>query len=70
MVNSNRDSSRSEMPWWLGPGPQMCDFCLRAYHSEAGGHCPECDRPICPLCVAQVQVSRAPLCPECQAGGG
>lgn len=69
MVSRSEDSSRSEMPWWLEAGPQTCDFCLRAYHTEAGRHCPECDRPICPLCVAEVRVNCTWLCPECQAGG-
>lgn len=69
-MSRHEDSSCSEMPWWLALGPQICDFCLRAYHCEAGCHCPECDRPICPLCVVEVQVSRILLCPECHAGGG
>lgn len=68
-MDGSEDSNRSEMPWWLGPGPQACAFCLRAYHSEAGHHCPECDRPVCPLCVVERQMSHI-VCPECHTGGG
>ncbi|AMC99741.1 hypothetical protein [Halomonas chromatireducens] len=55
----------SEAHWWLESGPETCQFRLRTFHYEAGYHCIDCDRPICPACVAERLESRETLCPEC-----
>ncbi|WP_444678373.1 hypothetical protein [Halomonas sp. E19] len=55
----------SEAPWWLEAGAETCLFCLCTFHYEAGHYCVDCDRPICPGCVAARFASRDTLCPEC-----
>lgn len=59
--------ARNSTPWWLDPGPQECEFCLLHYHYEAGYHCIECDRPLCPACVVEIRATRTVVCPECHA---
>ncbi|HKK53723.1 MAG TPA: hypothetical protein VKA74_19165 [Myxococcota bacterium] len=53
-------------PWALEPGPEVCGFCDRAYHIEAGAFCVDCDRPACPLCIVEVRESRCLVCPDCR----
>ncbi|HLQ85888.1 MAG TPA: hypothetical protein VK110_07020 [Salinisphaeraceae bacterium] len=57
----------TQTPWWLEAGAEECPFCLQHYHFEAGYHCSACDRPICPVCVLEIQASRRVLCPHCHA---
>lgn len=51
--------------FWADPGPDTCGFCEIFYYAEMGYHCTECDRPMCPSCVATLYEFRAVLCPEC-----
>ncbi len=60
--------SSTPTPWWLEPGPEECAFCLHGYHYEAGYHCIECDRPLCPVCVIEVRETHSVVCPDCYAG--
>lgn len=57
------------IPWWLAPGPETCEFCLRAYHVEAGYRCIDCDQPVCPLCVVTIRETRVVACPHCRTEG-
>ncbi|WP_156105255.1 hypothetical protein [Litchfieldella xinjiangensis] len=63
-----RESGQRETPWWLEPGPETCQFCHATFHFEAGYHCIYCDRPICPVCVREIQETRNTVCPECHQG--
>ncbi|WP_308364547.1 MULTISPECIES: hypothetical protein [unclassified Microbulbifer] len=56
----------SEAPWWLQPGPETCQFCLRAFHHEAGYHCLHCDWAVCPGCVVERFENREAVCPQCR----
>jgi len=63
---------RTESPavaWWSEPGPSLCDFCLGTFHVEVGYHCADCDRPICPICIATARERSAVICPECGVEG-
>lgn len=53
--------------WWLAPGGEECQFCLATVHSELLYHCPDCDRPVCPLCAVSGAGRRSIKCPECAA---
>lgn len=68
MSPGREESDRSELPWWLEPGSETCEFCLHTYHYEAGYYCVDCDRPICPACIVEVRVSRTVVCPACGQG--
>lgn len=65
------DDTQQHPPWWLESGTEICQFCQRTFHYEAGFHCVYCDRPICPLCVVTVLEARGIRevhCPECHQG--
>lgn len=55
-------------PWWLGGG-ELCPFCEQRFSYAVEVRCLDCDRPICPVCVVRVRVTREHYCPECQPGG-
>jgi len=55
------------MPWWLDDGAAECEFCLQLYHDEAGYHCHDCDRPMCPACAIEIHATRSVVCPACRA---
>jgi hypothetical protein len=61
-----RETTReTRRAWWLEPGPEVCEFCLAAYHIELAYYCIDCDRPVCPICAVAVRDRHAVLCPEC-----
>lgn len=62
--------SRKQFPWWLEAGPESCPFCESRVHFEAVVYCSDCDRPVCPTCLAELLESRSVLCPECHAETG
>lgn len=66
---SRRSDANAPPPWWSEPGPEVCEFCLQAFHLEAGYHCIDCDRPICPVCVVTLRERRAVSCPQCTQQG-
>lgn len=65
---TRKRSAAAEHAWWSEPGPATCDFCMVRFHLEAGYHCSDCDRPICPICVLRVRERRTVICPQCHAG--
>ncbi|MEX2542410.1 MAG: hypothetical protein WD314_11405 [Trueperaceae bacterium] len=52
-------------PWWLEPGVEECELCLRRVHYEVLYHCSECDRPLCPSCSVAVLERRVVVCEGC-----
>lgn len=56
-------------PWWLEPGVEECEFCLRSVHYEALYHCSECDRPLCPGCSLVLLERRVVVCGGCRTAG-
>ncbi len=62
---SQERESRGDVGWWLEPGPDMCEHCLRAYYVEVGYVCAACDRPVCPVCAVTVRERGVVLCPSC-----
>lgn len=58
-----------ELPWWLEPGVEECEFCLQAVHYEAFYFCTECDAPVCPACTVAVYERRITICPRCHSEG-
>lgn len=49
--------------WWLS-GDETCAFCHGLYVYETEYRCCDCDRPMCPGCVAVREVGEC-ACPEC-----
>jgi hypothetical protein len=50
--------------WWLEAGEVDCPHCEQAYSYEVEVRCYDCDEPICPMCI--VQVDEHVFCPDCR----
>ncbi len=56
-------------PWWSRTGSEICAVCLGTFDLEVEVRCRDCDAPLCPFCVVEVEATETVLCLDCGPGG-
>ena len=63
-----RPAEGGSRPWWALTGSETCAVCLATFDLEVEVRCHDCDAPVCPLCVVEVEATTSLHCVACSPG--
>lgn len=64
-----RPDEGGSRPWWCRTGSEDCAACLGTFDLEVEVRCHDCDSPVCPFCVVEIEATTTLHCVDCSPGG-